>query len=41
LLQRAQLPCLDLVIRLNRPIADASRTNIHNDLADLLRRLPA
>jgi ribonuclease P protein component len=40
-LRRAQLPCLDLVIRLNRPIADASRTNIHNDLADLLRRLPA
>ena len=39
--QRAHLPCLDLVIRLNRPLADATRTSVHNDLADLLRRLPA
>ena len=39
-LQRADLPCLDLVIRLNRPIAGVSRTNVHKDLADLLRRLP-
>jgi len=38
--QRAALPCLDLVVRLNRPIVGASRTNLHNDLADLLRRLP-
>jgi len=38
--QRAELPCLDLVVRLNRSIVGASRTNLHNDLADLLRRLP-
>ncbi len=39
-LRRALLPRLDLVVRLHRPIADASRASMHLDLARLLRQLP-
>lgn len=39
-LSRGQLPRLDLVIRLNRPLAGATRAMLHDDLADLLKRLP-
>lgn len=39
-LQRVTLPRLDLVVRLHRPIANATRASMHRDLADLLQRLP-
>ena len=40
-LQRAALPRLDLVVRLHRPIDDATRAGMHGDLTALLQRLPA
>ena len=38
---RGTLPVLDMVIRLHRPLADASRTSLHEDLAGLFKRLRA
>ena len=39
-LTRDRLPRLDLIVRLNRPLTGATRASLHDDLADLLKRLP-
>lgn len=39
-LQRGTLPALDMIVRLHRPLKDATRTSVHEDLSGLLRRLP-
>ena len=38
-LARANLPPLDLVVRLHAPVADASRAMLHEDIQRLLGRL--
>lgn len=39
-LQRGTLPALDMIVRLHRPLTDATRTSVQEDLSGLLRRLP-
>lgn len=39
-MDRAALPCLDLVVRLSAPVGEASRAEIRADLLRLLGRLP-
>ena len=38
--QRAELPAMDLVVRLNAPVAKATRAELNLDLLSLLQRLP-
>jgi ribonuclease P protein component len=38
--QRIELPAMDLVVRLNAPVAKATRAEINLDLLSLLQRLP-
>lgn len=38
--QRANLPALDLVVRLHAPVASATRAELNLDLLGLLQRLP-
>ena len=38
--QRTELPAMDLVVRLNAPVAKATRAELNLDLLSLLQRLP-
>ena len=38
--QRIELPAMDLVVRLNAPVAKATRAVLNLDLLSLLQRLP-
>ncbi|MDR0703147.1 MAG: ribonuclease P protein component [Azoarcus sp.] len=40
-LQRKNLPACDLIVRVHAPTAKASRAELHQDLRQLLGRLPA
>ena len=37
---RRELPAMDLVVRLQAPVADATRAELNTDLLQLLQRLP-
>jgi ribonuclease P protein component len=37
---RAELPAMDLVVRLQAPVADATRAELNTDLLQVLQRLP-